>query len=1494
MPNPVFAVVEMWRLKKCGVAQFCCVGLGRKRLRVHQQGFALVVTLLLMILLTVIAVGLLSLSTISLRSSTHAKDQAEARANAKLAMMLAIAQVQEQFGKDQAISAQAAMLDSDPASPKTAGVNGVANPHWLGAYSPLNPSDGRFFIRRPSDTTPGGNVFLYDSRYSDSSGNSLTMATGNETSYPAGRAYNRTAPYNVKWLVSDPNCGSATLADHANPLTWNGSLTTAQPKARPDKAELGVVLYPKVTGSSPDYVPISKVNGVAPIVPLVNKDGGGASRRTGSYAYMVSDNSQKFKVNPQHVGDPADKAPQDYTRLKAPADVHLEGTHATAPELKLRDIQITRQSVGGIVSLPNLALAANPKLSSPTVFSRPLQHSLTTQGYGLFTNPVVGGLRKNLTAFLETKGTGTVSIQSPGTRWKKDDAISDYQPMLASLTDLNSAPQDSISSSSYGLPDSVCPSPRSVSFAALTNSTDTGKRFLWFSPVMGQLRDYVQLGRDTNRYGSSGASIPTATPSTAVMMPRAGSGDGGAIDDRNISVAGLKAPQTTWDASTSSSPNTNTDSHVSTPDQAPRSGCHPVITKAALHMHLAYDDEHQQVVYLLFPRVELYNPYNVTMKGMTYIVSIASLMNKRFQIDKIEFRDPTTNTVMPGIPKTPMPNPTNPADPANYNPYFNCNLVTSANAGLLSNNSPPLANSEFVFVLEAKDIPPGKTLLFRPDPTISGNIADNIGGGKVPKYYWHRSLTMAGASITSMTLTADSTKLPVDDNTSCYWIEPNAGNYKGIPANWDPQYAYSPAAPNSESTGVARYTKLYLVSNGVASIPSGYHGTYITDSSKFPLLQMQCTMMPRNGTHFWKSYGQIQLDTVSDAIENVSASRLHWWTIGIRWGKFEESPLYVNTAGTQIAIESAYYPLLAQYNIRAPYSSMFAPDKAGDRIRTSSGQVVGGNDQDFKTLPWLLPVPTNAGGGEDPLNLGDNQAIPSGGGATVNPFFRTGTSGNINATPLFEVARESLPILGLAEFRNTSLLPFVQFPSYLVGESLASVFAPRTHTTYTTDYMLNNMYIGFSGTGTGTCPVQWMSTAVPNAHRGYTNPYMKYNGSDTWIGHNYLQAYDASYELNYSLWDRYFLTGLIGDHTGGGGSAAAGLLPSASGDTTAVDPAKPLKSNNSLAYNPRIVPNTSSGVVKKEDVVSYHKAGGKLLLDGAFNVNSTDPLAWQALLLSFRGVESPSIAGSPATSADRTAFGKLLYPYLNNVTPGQPQDISDPNAWQALRSLSDTDVQALAASIVEQVKRRGPFISLSDFVNRRLVGGSSNDFGSNSETLTSPTAATFPTEPSLGLAGPLQAALDSIDYSDRSFSETSQNSFLTEAAGATLTVNSIANTPGTYTQHNPIARGAYMPGHLTQGDLLTKIGPLLTVRGDSYTIRSYGDSRDPSGNITAHARCEVVIQRVPDFVETVSPSGTVQQPQLEALDPELSAVNKKFGRKFNIVSFRWLADAEIN
>ncbi|MCU0750688.1 MAG: hypothetical protein MUF13_14195, partial [Akkermansiaceae bacterium] len=75
-----------------------------------------------MILLTIIAVGLLTLSSISLRSSSQGEAMAIARSNARVALMMAIGDLQKLAGPDQRITARADLLDENAANPRLTGV----------------------------------------------------------------------------------------------------------------------------------------------------------------------------------------------------------------------------------------------------------------------------------------------------------------------------------------------------------------------------------------------------------------------------------------------------------------------------------------------------------------------------------------------------------------------------------------------------------------------------------------------------------------------------------------------------------------------------------------------------------------------------------------------------------------------------------------------------------------------------------------------------------------------------------------------------------------------------------------------------------------------------------------------------------------------------------------------------------------------------------------------------------------------------------------------------------------------------------------------------------------------------------------------------------------------------------------------------------------------------------------------------------------------------
>ena len=114
--------------------------------------------------------------------------------------------------------------------------------------------------------------------------------------------------------------------------------------------------------------------------------------------------------------------------------------------------------------------------------------------------------------------------------------------------------------------------------------------------------------------------------------------------------------------------------------------------------------------------------------------------------------------------------------------------------------------------------------------------------------------------------------------------------------------------------------------------------------------------------------------------------------------------------------------------------------------------------------------------------------------------------------------------------------------------------------------------------------------------------------------------------------------------------------------------------------------------------------------------------------------------------------------------------------------------------------------------------------------------------------------------------------------------------------------------YLTQADILQQIGSFITVRGDTFKIRAYGEIRNPiTGTIESKAWCEMVVQRYPEYVDSVANAptdienrdrelGTQNKTDYDTIYTELSdgnLSNKYLGRRFKVVSFRWLSEREI-
>jgi hypothetical protein len=241
-------------------------------------------------------------------------------------------------------------------------------------------------------------------------------------------------------------------------------------------------------------------------------------------------------------------------------------------------------------------------------------------------------------------------------------------------------------------------------------------------------------------------------------------------------------------------------------------------------------------------------------------------------------------------------------------------------------------------------------------------------------------------------------------------------------------------------------------------------------------------------------------------------------------------------------------------------------------------------------------------------------------------------------------------------------------------------------------------------------------------------------------------------------------------------------------------------------------------------------------------------------------LESRTATGVPVTAMSLVNGG---------ANPGAAVDAAKidnqrTNLWNGFRELTDAEVENLAVKIVDEVRDRGPFLSMSEFVNRR-VG---------------------PAGP-LTRSGALEAAITKAEINEKQ-NAVPPDSFLNQVPITTADIGD----PKQYNYRTPEATtgnpAAGAPGWVNQGDLLRVLEPSATVRGDTFVIRVYGDAQDATGKITARAYAEAVVQRVPEYVDPAD------RPSLNAsVDPTAKAANKTFGRRMNVVSFRWLTENEI-
>ncbi|MES2920831.1 MAG: hypothetical protein V4819_04765 [Verrucomicrobiota bacterium] len=360
-----------------------------------------------------------------------------------------------------------------------------------------------------------------------------------------------------------------------------------------------------------------------------------------------------------------------------------------------------------------------------------------------------------------------------------------------------------------------------------------------------------------------------------------------------------------------------------------------------------------------------------------------------------------------------------------------------------------------------------------------------------------------------------------------------------------------------------------------------------------------------------------------------------------------------------------------------------------------------------------------------------------------------------------------------------------------------------------------------------------------------------------------VQVLDHSYLMNAALWDNFYF------------STAANY------NASVFNP-KPLKPEvlekffrgEKPMLNSRLVPYISAKgdpktlateYAAKTDTIFSKEFAKNAMIQGAFNVNSDSIDAWRSVLSSLRDASVKGYSNQTLAVKDKTAFVRNGLPVAGSADDANPANSVNALGqirWAGFRALTDTQITELATLIVAEIRARGsedkaPSLCLGDFINRRLGSASSLH----------------------ALKGILQTAIDKSTINTTFHGKDSNN--ISSSGLAANRVAGLANAPAL----NGFTADGAAP-MLTQGDLLTGLAPIITSRGDTFTIRSYGESRAANGTtVVARAWCEATVQRIPEFVDVTNAP--------EVLPSAQTPANVTFGRRFVVTSFRWLNPSEI-
>ncbi|MDR1497761.1 MAG: hypothetical protein LBS59_05030, partial [Puniceicoccales bacterium] len=412
----------------------------------------------------------------------------------------------------------------------------------------------------------------------------------------------------------------------------------------------------------------------------------------------------------------------------------------------------------------------------------------------------------------------------------------------------------------------------------------------------------------------------------------------------------------------------------------------------------------------------------------------------------------------------------------------------------------------------------------------------------------------------------------------------------------------------------------------------------------------------------------------------------------------------------------------------------------------------------------------------------------------------------------------------------------------------------------------------------------------------FATPFVKpdsvYYTANNWT------RYDHTWLLNATLWDKFYFSTIAPEVDPSGSGVPVVKRQQYQVWNDFLDGKEPLI-NQQFVFSQTADKANAKKLLETNH--SYRQSAGFLLQNGTFNINATDERAWRTVLGSTHETPVPTMNNnsgvwSGVEKTDDTPFPRFI-PIVGSSGNGGLKNnsgIADAASWKGGKALNSTQIEKLARAIALKIRTRlatlgyrtkyssptgetlcRPFFSLAEFINRSLTNDETGKIGLVQ-------SAIFYADSKLGAA--INTGMkQSHDLTPASLRKADQGAFYAPEIAEISDGNIL------------MASGA--PGALLQGDILQIIGSKISPRSDTFVIRAYGDTASKAGtHIAARAYIEAVVQRLPDYVDPSNKNTPDLHPDKDAWDPndrKINPINIYLGRRFRVISTRWLAGNEI-